>query len=349
MKKLKYLTIYSLPFAVGVSFTHTGIWIFFPIVIFFILVPLLELFLPVDNTNLEGKERALAEHDPFYNLLLYSMIPLQIIYLFWFFQVINEPLKGYEYAGRIVSMGIMCGVIGINIGHELGHRYNRAEQLLGEILLLTSLENHFLPYHNRGHHTNVGTPNDPATARKNEALFLFWIRSHFGSYFQAWAIENQRMRIMKHPVFSLQNKMVSYSFLQLIVCASIYFFLGMWSLLGFLAAASIGILLLETVNYIEHYGLARKQRENGTYESVKRIHSWNSNNVLGRVVLFELSRHSDHHFKPDRPYQVLDTHDDSPIMPTGYPGMMLLAFVPPLFFSVMNKRIEKINTVQATI
>jgi alkane 1-monooxygenase len=216
----------------------------------------------------------------------------------------------------------------------------RIEQFLGEILLTSSLENHFLPYHNRGHHTNVGTPQDPATARKNEPLYIFWFRSHFGSYFQAWSIEFQRMRIMKLPILSLRNRMVWYVIAHLLTFGVIWYFFGVNGMFNFLIVAAIGIVLLETVNYIEHYGLMRKQRENGTYEPVKRIHSWNSNNIIGRVVLFELSRHSDHHFKADRPYQLLESHDESPMMPTGYPGMMLLALVPPLFFAVMNKRIR---------
>ena len=173
---------------------------------------------------MEEKEKLLAEKDPFYNLLLYLMVPLQVAYLIWFLKL--ESVASSDSFGRALSMGIMCGVIGINVGHELGHRLNRFEQFLGEILLLTSLENHFLPYHNRGHHTNVGTPSDPATALRNEPLYFFWIRSHFGSYFQAWKIEIQRMRIMKKFIFSFSNRMVCYSLTQLLLCGSIYYFFG---------------------------------------------------------------------------------------------------------------------------
>jgi alkane 1-monooxygenase len=215
------------------------------------------------------------------------------------------------------------------------------ERFLGEVLLLTSLENHFLPYHNRGHHYQVATPQDPATARRNEWLFAFWFRSQIGSYFQAWKIEKERMKIQKQPIFSLKNKMIQYTLVHLALFLFIYLAFSGFVLLQFIKVAIIGILLLETVNYIEHYGLLRKKRENGTYERVKRIHSWNSNHVLGRSVLFELTRHSDHHYKADRPYQLLESHEESPTMPTGYPGMMLLAFFPPLFFKVMNNRIEQ--------
>ena len=339
MKKLKYLTVYLLPITVAISFTNEGILSFLPVLIFFVLIPIVEHFLPQDISNLTDEQKDIASHDQFYDLMLYSMLPTQVGFLIWFLFNLSEPASNVELIGRTVSMGIMCGVIGINVGHELGHRTNRWEQFLGEILLTTSLENHFLPYHNRGHHTNVATPSDPATARKNEPLYFFWLRSHFGSYFQAWKIESDRMRIVGLPFFHWRNRMLIYSIVQLTVCAVVVLFFQLSGLLFFLIAATIGILLLETVNYIEHYGLLRKKRENGTYDRVRRIHSWNSNHVLGRVVLFELSRHSDHHYKPDRPYQLLESREESPIMPSGYPGMMLLSFIPPLFFAVMNKRI----------
>ncbi len=334
---MKYLTIFLLPLTVGLGYILKGYWTYLPFITFFILVPILELFLKVDDSNLEGEEQNQAENDPFYSWLLYAMLPLQFGFLFWFLSLNWKDTA--EMIGAIVSMGMMCGIVGINVGHELGHRSNRLERLIGELLLLTSLENHFLPYHNRGHHTHVGTPADPATARRNEPVYVFWFRSHFGSYFKAWKIEWVRMGIIKRSRLGLSNLMVAYTLIQLLFCGSIYYFFGEQALIHFLIVAAIGILLLESVNYIEHYGLMRKQRENGTYESVKRIHSWNANNILGRVVLFELTRHSDHHFKADRPYQILESHEDSPMMPTGYPGMMLMSLIPPLFFRVVNPRI----------
>lgn len=340
MKKFKYLSVLSLPICVWISFNYEGIWVFLPAIVYFGAIPLLELIIKADARNLDEHERILASEDSFYTVLLCLMLPIQWSFLGYFLLHIGETAQTSDLVGRILSMGIMCGVIGINIGHELGHRQNTWEQLIGGLLLLTSLENHFVPYHNRGHHTNVGTRKDPATARRNEWVFLFWFRSQIGSYVQAWQIEITRMNIMKKHWFSLQNKMIVYTIAHVLFLIAIYSIFGWMTLLYFLSAALIGILLLETVNYIEHYGLYRQQRDNGTFETVKRKHSWNSNHVIGRVVLFELSRHSDHHFKADRPYQLLETSDDSPVMPTGYPGMMLLTFIPPLFFKVMNKRVD---------
>jgi alkane 1-monooxygenase len=340
MKKLKYLSILALPLTVFVSFNSSGMLTFLPLFVFFGLVPLLEMAFQPDAENLDQRERELATNDKYYDFLLYLMLPIQWGFLIYFFFTITETSATIDLAGKIVSMGLMCGVIGINIGHELGHRLNKVEQLIGDILLLSSLENHFLPYHNRGHHHNVGTPSDPATARKNELLFVFWFRSQIGSYFQAWQIEKERLTIQKLSFLHYTNRMIIYTFLHIALLSSIFFIFGFKVLVAFFIAAIIGILLLETVNYIEHYGLVREQKENGTYERVRRWHSWNSNHILGRVILFELSRHSDHHFKADRPYQLLESHEESPTMPTGYPGMMLLAFVPPLFFKVMNGRVD---------
>jgi len=341
LKKLKYLSVLSLPICVWISFHSNGILTFLPALYLFGAIPFFELILKVDQQNLSEQEKVLAANDPFYSVLLYLMLPIQFGFLVYFMFHIQEAQSSSVLIGRISSMGLMCGVLGINIGHELGHRSNRFERCIGELLLLSSLENHFLPYHNRGHHTNVGTKSDPATARRDEWLFVFWFRSQIGSYFQAWKIEITRMKIMKKHVFSLENKMIQYTLLHSLFLGSIYAYFGSAVLIYFLFAAAIGIVLLETVNYIEHYGLYRQQKENGNYEQVKRKHSWNSNHVIGRVVLFELSRHSDHHFKADRPYQLMETSDDSPVMPTGYPGMMLLSFIPPLFFKVMNHRVNK--------
>jgi alkane 1-monooxygenase len=345
MKSLKYLLAFSLPITVNIAFRSEGWLSYLPVYVFFVLVPFLELILPSYLTTNDASENALNRHAKYYNYLLYTLVFVQWGFVAYFLIAQSTSPDTTTWWGRVVSMGLMCGIIGINVGHELGHRNKRSEQFLGELLLLSSLENHFLPYHNRGHHTNVGTPADPATALKNEPVYLFWFRSQIGSYFQAWQIELTRMQIIGKDKYSFHNKMVIYSFSHLLLLLAIWQFFDLKALLAFMAAAAIGILLLETVNYIEHYGLTRQMNENGRYELVKRKHSWNSNHLLGRLILFELSRHSEHHFKPDKPYQLLHSDPEAPTMPTGYPGMMLLSFLPPLFFRVMNVKVERAQSV----
>lgn len=341
MRKYKYLTIFLLPLTVWVAFQQVGWLTFIPLFVFFIAVPLLELIVPKDRYNLNESEIEEAINDPFYQILMYTLVPVQILFLIYFLNLPFPEGDTLTLVGRVFSMGIMCGVIGINLGHELGHRHNTWELYLGEILMLTSLENHFIPYHNRGHHYQVATRQDPATARKGEWLYVFWFRSQIGSYIQAWKIEMKRMKIMQLPILHWKNKMVIYTLVHALLLASIYAFFGFTGLLSFLASALIGILLLETVNYIEHYGLLRQQDEKGVFERVKRKHSWNSDHFIGRALLFELSRHSDHHYKADKPYQILASYEDAPQMPTGYPGMMVLALFPPLFFSIVHPHMSR--------
>ena len=170
--------------------------------------------------------------------------------------------------------------------------------------------------------------------------FTFSFRSQIGSYFQAWSLENSRLEKKYGSRSILGNRTFIYTILQIILLITIYLIFGLTSLLCFIGAAVIGILLLETVNYIEHYGLVRKLNESGNYERVQPHHSWNSDHPIGRALLFELSRHSDHHYKASKKYQYLESFPESPQMPTGYPGMMVLSLLPPVWFKVMNSKIK---------
>lgn len=341
MDKLRYLTAYILAITFYISFTSNGILTFLPVLVSFVAIPIIELFFEPNASNSSEEKQEQLKKDPYFSWLLYSIVPIQISLIFVFLFNYSTNLTVAESVGRIASLGIACGIFSINVGHELGHKSNRFEQFLGEILLLTSFETHFLPYHNSGHHYLVATPADPATAKKGENLYSFWFRSQFGSYKLAWQLENQRMKKKQQSFFSLQNKMIVYSIAQLVLVVSCYQIFGLITTIAFVIAACIGILMLETVNYIEHYGLLRKRKENGNYERVQPQHSWNSNHIIGRTLLFELSRHSDHHYKASKPYQTLNSLPNSPQMITGYPGMMLLALIPPLWFKIMHKKLAE--------
>ncbi|WP_010178519.1 alkane 1-monooxygenase [Aquimarina agarilytica] len=340
-RSLKYFFVYLLPVTVYYSFNVSGIQTFMPLFVFFGGVPLLELFLKPNMVNLEKEVEAKEKNKLIYDLILYVALPVQIVFLIYFFNSIQHvPFGTVDFYGKVTAMGLMCGVLGINVGHELGHRRSRLKQFVGELLLLSSLDTHFLPYHNAGHHKNVATPEDAATAKKNQWVFSFWFTSHFRSYTQAWRHECLRLNRLNRSWFSIDNRMILYTIASLLLLGSIYLFFSLHVLLAFILASIFGIGLLETVNYIEHYGLLRKKMESGRYEKVKHSHSWNSDHVIGRTLLFNLSRHSDHHYNGSKKYQILKSLPESPKMPTGYPGMMLLALVPPIWFFVMNRRLN---------
>ncbi len=344
MKYIKYLNPIVFYILAYISFTQQGIYCWLVPIYSFGVVPLLELVLPQNELNMSAAEEELAKQDKTYDYLLYIIVLLQFPTLFFFLQSFSATaLTITDVSGRIISMGILCGTFGINVGHELGHRKNKLEQTLAKITLLSSLYMHFFIEHNKGHHKNVATPNDPSSARYNEILYLFFFRTIGLSYISAWHIANNDVKKLGKPTLSIYNEMLQAHIIQLVLVGSIYFVFGGIVTLYFLGAALFGILLLETVNYIEHYGLQRKQQANGNYERTMPQHSWNSNHTFGRLLLFELTRHSDHHYLASRKYQILRHHNDAPQLPTGYPGSMLLATVPPLWFYVMNKRVKRIE------
>lgn len=346
MYRLRFLLAFSVPLSLYISLKTFGIYTYIPLIIFFGAVPFIELIINPDKTNLDVKIAEDEKNKSLYDWILYITVPIQVLSLIYFLVVLyHTPFLSIEYFGRVTAMGLLCGVFGINVGHELGHRHKKWEVLLGEILLLTSLNNHFLIYHNGGHHLHVATPEDPATASKNEWLFSFWFNSLIGGYFEAWQLENHKMKRRNLSIFSPHSKMVVYTICSFLLIFAISYFLGSSVVIGFMMAALMGMLLLETVNYIEHYGLVRDKNEAGTYQPVRHQHSWNSDHPLGRAILFNLSRHSDHHYNGSKKYQTLLSIDSSPQMPTGYPGMMLLALIPPLWFSVMNNRLDKIKKI----
>lgn len=345
MKALKNPFIYLLPYTVYVvafySMGQTGLQSWLTLIFVFGLVPLLELFVHTNADNLTKVEEELVKQNKWYDYMLYLVLPFQLFAMYWFMHQIDMPQLSFgDKVGKIVSMGILCGVFGINVGHELGHRNNFWEQILAKGLLLSSLYMHFFIEHNKGHHKNVATPLDPATAPINEPIYSFYLRSIWHSYLSAWHIANTEMVKKGRPIFSIANPMLQMQLIQLFFIVLLAATCGFLAAAYYVAASAIGILLLETVNYIEHYGLSRKQLPSGHYEKVQPAHSWNSDHVLGRLLLFELSRHSDHHYMASRKYQILRSHESALQLPTGYPGSMLLSLIPPLWFGVMNKRIK---------
>jgi alkane 1-monooxygenase len=345
MKKLRALK-YTYPFTIFVyvyfAFTYTGWLTFLPVIWSYAIIPLIELLIKPNQNNLEAAEEEIAKADKLYDYILYATVPLHYAALVYFLFSLQQPnLELADYIGRILSMGLLCGIFGINVAHELGHRTDKFEIMLAKILLLSSQYMHFYVEHNKGHHKRVATKEDPSTARLNESLFEFYLRTIPSVYKSAWEIQLRELEKAGKPFISTHNQMLQFLLLQLAFIAIIFFSFGWLITLCYFAAAGFGIGLLEAVNYIEHYGLRRKEIETGKYERAMPEHSWNSDHVIGRIALFELSRHSDHHYLASRKYQVLRHHEDSPQMPTGYPGMIILAHFPPIFFSIMKKQMQK--------
>lgn len=339
MRDLKYLLAYLLPITAALSLAWQGTWAWATTLLVFVIIPILELLAPVSKQNFTEAAAESRSRMRFFDWLLYANAPLLYGLVGWHLYVVtHHALSISELLGLTLSTGIIIGTCGINVAHELGHRSSTFDQNLSKIMLLPVLYQHFFVEHNRGHHKNVATDLDPASARKGSYLFAFWLRSIIGGWRSAWSLEQERLNKIALPTFSWQNLLLRFGVYQSLWLAAVYFIFSWKGLLAALAIAVVGILLLETINYIEHYGLRRNLLASGHYEPVSPAHSWNSNHEVGRILLYELTRHSDHHFKSTRKYQILRHIDESPQLPFGYPTAVLCSFFPPLWFAIMNKK-----------
>lgn len=349
IKDLKYLLSYTIPLTTLISLTYQGMWSYFTVVVAFGIIPIIELLSPQSKANLIETEVEVKKNLVFFDILLYvNVLWIYGILAYFIHILMSTTLQTYELVGLILSIGIVLGSNGINVAHELGHKSGKLEQFCAKLLLLPSFYQHFIIEHNYGHHLKVSTPEDPATSRFGENVFAFWYRSISGGLLSAWKIEKMRLHRLGIASFSWSNQLLRFALYQCLYVVILWFYFSPMVCMALIVSGFIGILLLESINYIEHYGLLRKQLVNGRYETVASHHSWNSNHEVGRILLYELTRHSDHHYKANKKYQILRHHDESPQLPYGYPTSILIALVPTLWFKIMNPKVATWRAIYLT-
>jgi len=340
MNDLKYLFAYTVPLAALASVLSKGVLTFTAPLYTFVFIPVLEMILADFDKKYSPAQKENRLNNFLFDLLLYLNIPFVFGILgYGLFLLSSSTYTTTEYVGITLSLGILLATNAINVAHELGHRKTQFERSLSKLLLMPCLYMHFYLEHNFGHHKNVATPLDPATSKLNQTVYHFWITSVIQQYRNAWNIQLSLLQQHNRSFFSIKNDMLWYSLIQPAYLFVIYFFFGNFALMVAIMVGVISFLFLETINYIEHYGLVRK-KVNDRYERVTPAHSWNSNHVIGRMVLYELTRHSDHHHRASKKYQILESIESSPQLPFGYTTCMVLSLITPLWFKMMNSKIS---------
>lgn len=313
------------------------LWV--PVIVSYGFLPLLDLALGQDLSNPPEEVVPALEADRYYRFVSYALAPLLwlgFIFGVWFFT--SHDLPWHAKLAGIISTG-MIGGYGINLGHELGHKRPELERALAKFILAMTGYGHFYVEHNRGHHRHVSTPEDCASSRMGENIFRFLLREMPGAFRRAWALEKERLARMGKSPWSLENDVLQPMLLTAVFWSAMLAWLGVQALPFLLLAAFWSNFQLTSANYIEHYGLLRRKLADGRYEPTQPRHSWNSNQLFSNWALFHLQRHSDHHAHPLRRYQSLRHFDDVPQLPNGYFGMFLIAYIPPLWFRVMDRRL----------
>jgi alkane 1-monooxygenase len=320
-----------------------GFYWFGPVVVF-IVIPAIDLIIGTDPNNPPDEAIEALENDRYYRWVLYAYIPFQIFTFFVAFWLAARPgMSTVDQVGIMVTIAMIAG-IAINTAHELGHKKESHERWFARVALAQTFYGHFYIEHNRGHHVRVATPEDPASSRLGETLYGFFPRTVWGSLKSAWELESKRFARLGTSKYSLKNDLFNAWIMSVVLWGAVIALwgdeIGYAKILGLLLIQGvIGFSLLEMVNYLEHYGLVRQKTESGRYERVRPEHSWNSNNIGTNVFLYHLQRHSDHHANPTRRYQALRDFKEAPVLPTGYAGMIVLTWFPPLWRKVMDKKV----------
>lgn len=342
------LVVPALAFLAYAGWAATGVGAFFWIgpAVILVVVPAIDLVAGLDRSNPPDDLIERLEKDRYYRWITYLFLPVQYAGFLGSMYLIarGDPLglqaelATVDRLGLAVSIGCIGG-IGINTAHELGHKKESHERWLSKIALAQSCYGHFYIEHNRGHHVRVATPEDPASSRLGESFWAFLPRTVSGSVRSAWEIEGARLDRLGKSRWSWHNDLLSAWAMTVALFGLLAIVFGPVVLPYLLIQAVLGFSLLEVVNYLEHYGLRRNKREDGRYERCLPEHSWNSNNVASNVLLYHLQRHSDHHANPTRRYQALRHIEEAPQLPTGYAGMIVLAWFPPLWRRLMDPRL----------
>jgi len=315
------------------------LWLWLSTIFGYVVIPMLDGVLGEDLSNPPEEAVPALEADPYYRYVTYALVPI-----LWISFIVNIAFLGmhelpwYGTLAVILATGGSLG-FGLNLGHEMGHKKTTLERWLAKITLALGCYGHFFVEHNRGHHRDVATPEDPASARMGESIYRFVFREMPGAFFRAWDLEAQRLERCGKSVWSLDNEVLQPALISAALYALLIAWLGIEILPVMLLIAFWDAFQLTQANYIEHYGLLRRKEPSGRYERCQPHHSWNSNHLFSNWALFHLQRHSDHHAHPTRRYQSLRDFPDLPRLPNGYFGMYLLAYFPPLWQRVMDPRL----------
>jgi alkane 1-monooxygenase len=333
-----YALGFLLPALVVWSVGRGGAWLWFPVLVLYAGVPVIDSLMRGNPLHPSSEEVVDLERNVGFRLVTWLWVPVHVAFLAWAVPIAARMPIGWGWAGLLVSVGTIGGGVGITFAHELVHRSERIERALGDVLLALVSYPHFAIEHVYGHHRRVATPADPATARLGEGFYRFLPRTVIGSLAHAWVIESDRLARRGRGPWHASNRMLRYALTLAVVYGAVAWRWGANGLVFFVLQGVIAFVLLEAINYVEHYGLVRREVAPGQYEPVVPRHSWDSSHRLSNWLLINLARHADHHLVASRRYPALASREVAPQLPAGYGSMLLLALVPPLWRRVMDPR-----------
>ena len=347
LKSVLYLLVFLiawLPLNAWNWMQETGnynLFAWWPLFLLLVVLPVVDFIIGQDPANPTDNQVEKMSQQKWYAVLTLLVVPAQFANLaFGAWVFVNAPFSPLAQVGWVLSVGMVSAILAINVGHELIHRRSKLENWAGGLLYASVCYAGFKVEHVRGHHVNVSTPDDASSSRYGQSLYQFLPHAYLHNFLNAWKLEAEYLARRGLPAFHWRNELIWWYAISAALVVTWGLVFGWMGAVFFLGVSWMSFTTLEIINYVEHYGLHRRKLPSGRYERTTPAHSWNSNYLLTNMGLFHLQRHSDHHAFPQRRYQVLRHYDESPQLPAGYATMYLLALVPPLWFKVMNPRVE---------
>jgi len=328
-----FFLIIGICFTLQVSFWQSTDLVWMTLIVSFLAIPILDSLAGARKFPSLASFGTFAHWVPRLYFLLHFYLLYTVLSSFEFTSFMELFLNG-------LALGTITGGIGITIAHELMHRPKKVDRFLSKLIMASVLYGHFCIEHVKGHHVRVATPNDPATAKRGQSLYGFFLQSISGTLLHSFSLQKLFLEEHNIKMFSFKNELFVTLICSFFFISVSWFFFGFYGLLLFVLQAIWAVLLLEATNYIEHYGLLRSKNKSGKYESVSYKHSWNSNHAISNWILFHLPWHSHHHKSMNKAFHELEPIDNAPQMPFGYPAMIVIAFFPFVFIPLMERQLK---------
>jgi len=314
-----------------------GFWLVYAV------IPVIDQVIAWDDVNPTPEEEKVLKNQLRWKFPIFAYVFSEWFAVFWAMHLVNREELGLIDTVVMILFVAHTSAIGFLIAHELFHKRDWFGKLVGTLDMLKSLYMHFYDEHLYGHHKYVATPEDPATAKKGQSLYNFIPNAIRASFLHTWERQVTSLRKKGKSEWSLQNRLIMCLSIEVGFTLLILVALGLKSFLVFVVQALLSVFLLETINYIRHYGLARKETEPGVYEKVTIKHSWNAPQYVQNLFLLKLQRHSDHHAYSFKPYQILSSYPESPCLPCGYAVCVIAALFPKTWFAMIDPLVDATN------
>ena len=336
MNPYKYLILFALPATVAAGYLAGGYFTFLTPFCCFVLLPVLDLIPYKKNLN---SLKALPANNNNYKLILFLFVPVVLLLVFGGSIIVSvKTLSLLSFLGFMISVGTVNGTVGFALAHEFIHKFTATSRTAGYLLLASSNYLHYSIEHVQGHHVYACTEKDPNSAKKGESFYKFLIRSTTGSFINAWKIESKRLNRNSLFFFSFHNRMLLFQAFQLLILIILGLFFGRMSVLFFIGQTFVAVFLHQQVNYLQHYGLIRNNKK-GICEKMHAHHTWSIPAGCRIIDLFQVQNHADHHLHASSSYEKLIVRDESPKLPANYATMMVVSLIPPLWFTIIHKRL----------